>query len=376
MKFIHTADWQIGKAFKQVGDREAVLQSARFDVIETIGRLALEEDAKCVLVAGDVYDTDCPAPATLRAPLERMRGFPGVEWHLLPGNHDPHRPQGLWERMAAIGLPSNIHLHLESRPVPIALDAVLLPGPLLRKSEANDLTAWMDDAATPEGAIRIGLAHGSVNGFDSSDAAGNPIDPTRPAKAGLAYLALGDWHRTLKISPSVWYSGTPEPDRMDTQEEGKVLLVDIPGAGAGAAVTEKIVGRYVWRSAEATIGGEGDLEGLEDRLRALPSPSQTLLRLTLRGALSLAGHAELRERIAGIEAAFFWMSVRQDELSTAPSPADLEAMEFDGVLSQVARRLQSRAGDMTLVLEDRQIADGALIQLYSALKCVRPARRG
>jgi DNA repair exonuclease SbcCD nuclease subunit len=376
MKFIHTADWQIGKAFKQVGDREAVLQSARFDVIETIGRMALEEDAKCVLVAGDVYDTDCPAPATLRAPIERMRGFPGVEWHLLPGNHDPHRPQGLWERIAATGLPPNIHLHLQSQPVRIAPDAVLLPGPLLRKSEANDLTAWMNDAATPDGAIRIGLAHGSVNGFDSSDGAGNPIDPARPAKAGLAYLALGDWHRTLKISPSVWYSGTPEPDRMDSQEEGKVLLVDIPGAGACASVTEKIVGRYIWRSAEETIGGEEDLKGLEDRLRALPSPSQTLLRLTLRGALSLAGHAELHDRIAGIEAAFFWLSVRHHELTTAPSPADLEAMEFDGVLSQVARQLQSRAGDLALALEDRQIADGALIQLYSALNGVRPARRG
>jgi hypothetical protein len=84
----------------------------------------------------------------------------------------------------------------------------------------------------------------------------------------------------------------------------------------------------------------------------------------------------LHDRIAGIEAAFFWLSVRHHELTTAPSPADLEAMEFDGVLSQVARQLQSRAGDLALALEDRQIADGALIQLYSALNGVRPARRG
>jgi DNA repair exonuclease SbcCD nuclease subunit len=367
MRFIHSADWQIGKAFRQVGDREAVLQEARLDVIKTIGRLAHEEDARLVLVAGDVYDTDSPTPATMRAPLERMRGFPQVQWHLLPGNHDPNRPQGLWERVAATDLPENIHLHLENRVAQIAPDIALLPSPLSRKSEANDLTGWMDEAPTPEGAIRIGLAHGSVIGFDSSGEAGNPIDPARPKTAGLSYLALGDWHRTRRISPSIWYSGTPEPDLVDSQEEGKVLLVDIDGPRATPAVTEKIVGRYIWRSLEETIGGDDEILGLEDRLRALPSPSQTLLRLTLRGLLSLAGHAELQNRLAGIEAAFFCLTVRQDALTTAPSPEDLQRLEFDGVLATVARELQARAADMALALEDRQVAEAALIQLYSAI---------
>jgi hypothetical protein len=36
---------------------------------------------------------------------------------------------------------------------------------LLRKTEFNDLTGWMDDAQTPPGALRIGLAHGAVLNF-------------------------------------------------------------------------------------------------------------------------------------------------------------------------------------------------------------------
>ncbi len=376
MRVIHTADWQIGKAFKQVGDREPVLQAARLDAIEAIGRLAQDEGASQVLVAGDVYDTDCPSPTTLRAPLERMRGFPGVQWHLLPGNHDPHRPQGLWERIHATGLPSNIHVHVESRPVDIEPGMTLLPSPLLRKSETNDLTAWMDAAESPEGAVRIGLAHGSVTGFDTSGEAGNPIDPARPGKAGLSYLALGDWHRTLQISSSIWYSGTPEPDRVDSQQEGKALLVDIAGPGAAPVVSEHGVGRYSWRTAEETLDGDDDLQALEDRLRAIQNPSRTLLRLTLRGNLSLSGHAALQERLAGIEAGFFRLSLRQEDLSTAPSPADLEAMAFDGVLSEVVQRLQARAGDGALALADRQIAESALVQLYASLGGAARERRG
>jgi DNA repair exonuclease SbcCD nuclease subunit len=375
MRFIHTADWQIGKVFKQLGTREPVLQAARLDVIETIGQLARQERAHNVLVAGDVYDTDSPAPATLRAPIERMRSFADVRWHLLPGNHDPHRPQGLWERVAATGLPSNIILHLENRPAEIAPNAVLLPSPLTRRTEASDLTGWMDDAETPDGTIRIGLAHGSITGFDGSGEAGNPIDPSRPAKAGLAYLALGDWHRTQRISPKVWYSGTPEPDLVDSQAEGKVLVVDIPAPGTEPRVIERTVGRYRWHSLEEAVNGDEDLAGLESRLRALGHPSRTLLRLTLRGVLSLAGHAELRERLTALEAAFFCLHVREDALGTAPTAADLEALAFDGVLGDVARRLQARAGDEALTLDERRIAEGALIQLYGALRVPRGERR-
>src|SRR6202011_5230841 len=115
--------------------------------------------------------------------------------------------------------------------------AFLLPAPLLRKSELDDISAWMDGAATPPGALRIGLAHGSVVNFGNEGEATNPIDPARSAKARLDYLALGDWHRTLRVGPAAWYAGTPEPDRAGGQERGTALLVDIAGPGAPALVT-------------------------------------------------------------------------------------------------------------------------------------------
>jgi DNA repair exonuclease SbcCD nuclease subunit len=126
MRLIHTADWQIGKVFKQFGDKEESLRQARLTAIESIGRLAVQESAGHVLVAGDVFDNEVPTEVTLRAPLERIKLFPQVKWHFLPGNHDPHRPQGLWERLTRL-VPANVHLHLT-----LGSDAVLLPAPLTR----------------------------------------------------------------------------------------------------------------------------------------------------------------------------------------------------------------------------------------------------
>lgn len=237
MRFIHTADWQIGKPFRNFGDQESMLRHARLTAIENIGGLANKEGAKHVLIAGDLYDTEAPSQKTLLEPLERMKQFPDVDWHVLPGNHDPHRPNGLWDRVRQAGTPSNVHLHLAQEVSALGEDAVLLPAPLRRKSEAADLTGWMDSAATPQGVIRIGLAHGSVVGFGSGGEASNPVAPDRPTHAGLDYLALGDWHRTMRVGPAIWYSGTPEPDRFGSQEEGQVLLVDIAGPGALPLVT-------------------------------------------------------------------------------------------------------------------------------------------
>lgn len=364
MKFIHTADWQIGKVFKQFGDKEESLRRARLVAIENIGRTAVGDRIGHVLVAGDVYDSQAPTEVTLRTPLERMKLFPSVQWHLLPGNHDPHQPQGIWERVARAGLPANIHLHLEPRPVPLGGDAMLLPAPLTRKSEVNDMTAWMDGAETGAGLIRIGFAHGSVIGFGSQGEANNPIDPARAAKATLDYLALGDWHRTTQVGPAVWYAGTPEPDRAGSQEHGTALIVEVPAQGAPAAVHSIPVGTYTWLTREETLTDGSELGDIESRIRAIDNLSCVILRLRLRGALTLSARAELARRMLSLEAAMFHLNADLSELEARPTTADLEAIDFDGVLRRAADTLIARMGDASRSYTDRNLAQESLVQLY------------
>ena len=364
MRFIHTADWQIGKPFRNFGDKESVLRQARLDAILSIGRLAVAEGAAHVLVAGDLYDNEAPARKTLLEPMERMRNFAGVTWHVISGNHDYHRGNGLWDRAMAEGLPQNVQLHLAPEPAALGPDAVLLPAPLRRKSEVNDLTEWMDSAQTAAGQIRIGLAHGSVQGFDTAGEANNPIAADRAKHAVLDYLALGDWHRTLQIGPATWYAGTPEADRFNSQEIGQVLLVDIAGPGAPAKVTTHRTGAFRWLSQNEQLSDATDLDGLEARLRALPDLTSLLMRLDLRGTLDLTARADLARRLAGLEAAMFWLQPDLEELHVRPTLADLEKIDFDGVLREAAEKLRLQAENVAANPAERRRAEEALVQLF------------
>ena len=99
------------------------------------------------------------------------------------------------------------------------------------------IMARFDGASSPEGSCRIGLAHGSVaNRLPEKGEAGHEIADDSADRAGLAYLALGDWHGALNIAPRTWYSGAPEPDRHKANDSGNVQLVTLEGPGAPGRV--------------------------------------------------------------------------------------------------------------------------------------------
>jgi DNA repair exonuclease SbcCD nuclease subunit len=367
MRFIHTSDWQIGKVFRQVDDATmAVLQTERLEAIGRLGRLAREQRAPLVLVAGDVYDSDKPSDRTLEQPIERMRSFPEVRWHLLPGNHDSHQPNGLWDRLRKKGLPDNVVLHLEAGPQAIeGVPAVLLPAPLTRRHSLADPTEYMDGVATPDDVIRIGLAHGSIAEFGSDGlTTHNKLDPARAERARLAYLALGDWHRQQRISDRVWYSGTPEPDGFDEDAEGRALLVEIEGARALPRVTPLPTGRFRWMTLAAPVNGEADVVALDGRLRGLDAdPARVLLHLKVEGALTLNQRVAFEERIAGsIGAALRYLRLDDARLGIAPTAEDLDAIDHAGFVRAAAESLRGKAADPAN--PEREIAALALQRLY------------
>ena len=296
MKIVHTSDWQIGRTFSFVDDDAlGALQEARLNVIERIGMLARAEGAAHVLVAGDVYEHETPSERTLRQPMERMRQFADISWHLIPGNHDAHTPQGVWTRLLRDNAaPDNVKLHLE--PAPVLLDgthdAWLLPAVLQRRHTLSDLTAYMDDAPTPEGALRVGMAHGSVIGFGSGEEAqNNPIAIDRAVRAGLAYLALGDWHGFRQINERTVYAGTPEVDRFDTGGNGggECVVVAMDGPMAPPRLSVHRTGRFTWRKFEnVVLSSAADIEALENRVRAIaPQPHTILAWLEVSGMLGV-----------------------------------------------------------------------------------------
>ena len=173
MRLIHTADWQIGKVFRFVDQATmGVLQEARLEAISAIGRLALEHAAPIVLVAGDIYDIATAEDRTLAQPLARMRAFAGVEWHLIPGNHDPHQPGGPWERL------------LQSRP---AGERAGAPRADARRARGRRSAAAAGAARSPPRARRS-------DRLDGPGAHARGHDPDRPRARLDQRLRLGRAH--------------------------------------------------------------------------------------------------------------------------------------------------------------------------------------
>jgi hypothetical protein len=222
----------------------------------------------------------------------------------------------------------------------------------------------MNQAETPVGAIRIGLAHGSITRFGPADRSqSNYIDPARPKEARLDYLALGDWHGQREIGPRCWYAGTPEPDDFD-QPEGAVLLVETAGPGAALSVQPLATGRCHWRRQHETIHGAGDIAVLDERIRALqPDPGRLLVNLVVEGTLSLADRALFAQRIdRSLRAALCHLKLDDERLYLTPSPDDLDAIAAAGFVRAAAARLKDLADDQAN--PQREVAAEALLRLF------------
>lgn len=378
MRLIHSSDLQIGKVFGYFELEVAnLLQDARQAVVRTLGDLAVKHGASAVLLAGDIYDMQQVSRQTLAKSIESMRPFSKVTWHLMPGNHDHLRESGIWDRLGRMQLPENVRLHTTPGAVKIADDdgrpVFLLPAPLRHRASADDLSSYMDEEVTPEGAVRIGMAHGSIQGFGSDGESTNYVAPTRADSANLAYLAMGDWHRQIKINDRVWYSGTPEPDQFKLPPNpssslcngGAALLVEINGPRMTPTVTPIETSRYRWYVVEKTLTEDAQIQLLETELRALdPNLNRVLLDLRIVGALSLAGRKAFEERIMqGVAAAVCGMRFEEAGLVLEPTEADMDEIDRAGFVRVAADRLKAIANDVSD--PDRaRLASLALKRLY------------
>jgi DNA repair exonuclease SbcCD nuclease subunit len=344
MKLLHTADWQIGKLFGQFeSDEAALLADARFTTVERLARCASAEGVALIVVAGDVFDAQGVADKTIHRLMHALSGFSG-QWVMIPGNHDAALAESVWTRARRLAaIPPNLALCLHPEPLILAeLGVALLPAPLTQRITYADLTEWFADAATPPGLLRIGVAHGSVQGIlaDGIDSS-NPIAAGRAEQARLDYLALGDWHGMRRIDAHCWYSGTPETDRFRANDSGHVLIVDLDETRPGSAptVTPLAVGQYRWRAETHAVNVPSDLDGLIEHLAA--GAPNDVMQLEVAGRTDLAGHARLLEAIARACGRLRSLVVDMSALRLEPTDEDIVALHADGYLGDVIDELRA-----------------------------------
>lgn len=367
-RFIHTGDWHLGRPF--AGFNQVIaerLRQARRDSLVACADAARRFGGRHILVAGDVFDTRDVNRETWQSALTLMARASDLSWHIIPGNHDYHQPGDVWDLIRQ-SAPATVRVHLRPEVVEIEDGVWLLPSPLVSRVQARDPTAWMAAAETPAGALRIGLAHGSIDGV-GGDAANVPIAVDAASRGRLDYLALGDWHGTKQIDARTWYAGTPEPERYLDNASGQVLAVTIR-PGEPPSVEAVGTARHHWLSETAADGEPLDAAvRLMERVDALGSDtSQAIARLRVSGRVSLAEDQALRRTMENISALVMVTVLDDREMRVSVGPAaDINTL-LDPTLRPIADRLSAEIARGEIGgADDTRVASEALrlLTLYA-----------
>lgn len=340
IKFLHTADWQMGSKFTNFDPEDAyALFEARFEVVEKIANYANANGIDAVLVAGDVFDAQTVSDKTIVRTFNAMNKYQGL-WVLISGNHDAALSESVWQRAKRLGcIKDNILLALENKVIDIEdLNLVVLPAPLTQRHTTLDATQWFDDVAIAENKFAIGVAHGSVQGIMDHVATSNLINIDRQAIKRLDYLALGDWHGTYKVNDKCWYSGTPEIDRFRDNNPGNILEVEIDAPGSLPKVNKIYTSKYKWQSLKFNILIDSDVDVLINQLQELGE--HHLLNLTITGSVSLVDKQKITHALDLCRASIRALRLDDSELKIMPTEQDIANLNVHGYVAQAVQTLQ------------------------------------
>jgi len=379
MKFLHTADWQIGMRAAHVGEAAARVREERLAAARRVVGEARAAGAEFILIVGDVFEDNGVDRVLVQKVADILAEFAGPVY-VIPGNHDPLVPGSVWEHPAWAS--GHVRLLAEEKPVEIP-GGVLFPCPIRAKHSGKDPTSWIpprepresggsSESREPNG-IRIGLAHGTVEGIlqEGSD---YPIARNAAERAGLDYLALGHWHSNAQYTlpdgtVRMAYSGTHEPTGFGERDSGNALIVEIASAGAAPVITPVRTGRLTWTVIEAELREPGDLSRLRARIEALGDAAATLLEVRVSGLLAAADRDELPRLEEILASRFLHGRVDASGLKPSPDDASWPAGLPAGVVRDAAERLQELADPAYPGMRPEgaspEIASRALLELYA-----------
>jgi exonuclease SbcD len=317
MRFLHTADWHIGKPLR---NRSRMDEYAA--ALQEVAAVAIDREVDAVLVAGDIFDSPAPPPEAEKLVYDFLarlvsERIPAV---LIAGNHDHPRKLGA---LAALLEGLSIHVRHTVQP-PGQGGVVSLPSrngkeearvvvlPFVPERRVGDACAVMDPERTwydsyaecleqifsalvadlSPSTVNLAIGHllvaGSLFGTGERKLHLGEIYGLNPEQlpSSLQYIGLGHLHRPQELTaPSrTLYSGSlVELDFGEKEQEKRVVLVDAkPGRAASIESVPLSSGRRL-----------RDVEGTFEELRGMAGGlGDAFLRVTVKTEAPVPGLAE------------------------------------------------------------------------------------
>jgi DNA repair exonuclease SbcCD nuclease subunit len=398
IRFLHAADFHLGLRITRFEESACQrIGEARFEAVEQLRAKAAEHQVDFVLIAGDVFDDHSVSKTIAERAFTLFEGKAiACPVYIIPGNHDPLTPGGVWDRdpWTRDQPTKRIQLLREPKPVIVpGLPVTIFPCPLRSRNSIDDPTAWISNHPPTDGdrTIRIGLAHGSLNFLPNLPLDDHLIRKDAAEHYRLHYLALGHWHKSLRQRSAdgaerAAYSGTHEPmrfpgagaclstgwssysadgdaERFQDEGRGTALLVSIEELGAPPRIDAIEVGRLRWTAERCDVSAQ-PLGEIISMYAGRDNRELTLLQLNLFGVLDPEKYARIDTVLREIVCNRYCpgSSLHADEVLIEPKPEELSKIVGDGVLARVLKRLQHEAQSTDAAA--KRVADHALKLLY------------
>ena len=267
VKFLHAADLHLDSPLRGLERYDGApvdeIRTATRRALENLVRLAIEEQVRFVLIAGDLYDGDWKDYNTglfLRRCLGELNDA-GIEVFLIAGNHDAAN------RMTkALSLPPNVRMLANSNPETIVLDdcSVAIHGQSFA-TQRIDKNLALGYPPAKAGCFNIGLLHTSVDGRPGHDSYA-PCSVEDLRGRGYDYWALGHIHRRETLSQDPWIAFSGNVQGRHIRETGsKGCLVVAVEPDHNVAVEFRSVDVLRWCRCRIDASQDSTPEAIVDR---------------------------------------------------------------------------------------------------------------
>jgi exonuclease SbcD len=306
MKFVHAADLHLDSpllALSRQDPRQVErMRRATREAFERLTDLCIEQEVAFLVLAGDLYDHDCPnmqIVVFLRGQLRRLEQN-GIRAVIIKGNHDADN-----RITSALALPANTRMLGEQKPETIMFDdlpvRVAIHGQSFRPGPIAENLAASYPAAL-RGCYNIGLLHTSLAGTVDHDPYA-PCTLEELTTRGYDYWALGHIHKraVLLRDPFVVFPGNLQGRHAKESGPKGCFLVEVDDAGRTVSAEFIPLDVVRWHRAEVDLKGrnieaelvEGVRGGLTHAYRD-GDGRPGAVRVVLTGRTSLYQHIERR----------------------------------------------------------------------------------
>jgi DNA repair exonuclease SbcCD nuclease subunit len=377
MRFLHSADWQLGMTRRFLNsEAQPRYSAARRDAVVAIGAIAAQSGAEFVVVAGDVFEHNQLDPRVISQSLEAMRAI-GVPVYLLPGNHDPLDASSVYTSPLFLAeRPDNVVVLDRAGVHDVRPGLQIVAAPWRSKRPTTDLAAEVLAGLPADGVTRVMVAHGGVDILEP--------DRDKPWLINLAalqealsrgavhYVALGDKHSRMSVGAGgrVWYSGSPEVTNFEDiePEPGHVLVVDIDEHDDARAVRVDghRIGRWRFVTLRRSVDNSRDVADLDINLDLLPDKERTVVRHGLTGSLTVTDRAALDACLDKYARLFASLQPwdRNTDIAVIPADGEFDDLGIGGFAAEAVDELvavaRSADGDEA---DDAQAALALLLRL-------------